>query len=257
MNDYPEVVAKIESDYLERVKAQLRLVPAREQDEFLREIQSHIHEAYHQAQHQRPGDDDVARMLAVLRNFGEPAEVVSDRLPKAMVRSGTRWNLPLYILAGIIIALFGIPLGFWGLGVLLGLMAALTGILVAYYAVAGSFLLVGSCFTALALIRIVLPELWDKMMMLGIIRVNGPAEFFNHLSPTGQAFIMIVIAAVFVAAGLGLLRLGKYLLRGLRFLMSLIFDGARRLAHTVRRKLRRDKSAALPASPRIVRTEGT
>ena len=253
MNDYPEVVAKIASDYLERVKAQLRLVPAREQDEFLREIQSHVHEAFIQT----PGDDDVARMLAVLRNFGEPAEVVSDRLPKAMVRSGTRWNLPLYILAGIIITLFGIPLGFWGLGVLLGLMAALTGILVAYYAVAGSFLLVGSCFTALAVIRIILPELWDKMMMLGIILVNGPAEFFNHLSPTGQAFIMIVFASVFLASGLGLLRLGKYLVRGLRFLVSLIFDGARRLGKTVRRKLRRDKGEGLPASPRIVRTEGT
>src|SRR5580704_6852672 len=223
MNDYPEVVAKIADDYLERVRLQLRLVPAGERDEFLREIQSHVHEAYNQT----PGDDDVARMLAVLRNFGEPAEVVSDRLPKAMVRSGTRWNLPLYILAGIIITLFGIPLGFWGLGVLLGLMAALTGILAAYYAVAGSFLLVGSCFTALALIRVILPELWDKMMMLGIIQVNGPAEFFNHLSPTGQAFIMIVFATVFLASGLGLLRLGKYLVRGLRFLVSLIFDGAR------------------------------
>jgi uncharacterized membrane protein len=249
MNDYPEVVAKIASDYLERVKSQLRLVPAREQDEFVREIQSHIHEAYHRTPgEQTPGEDDVARMLAVLRNFGEPAEVVSDRLPKAMVRSGTRWNLPLYILAGIIIALFGIPLGFWGLGVLLGLMAALTGILVAYYAVAGSFLLVGSCFTALALIRIILPELWDKMMMLGIIQVNGPAEFFNHLSPTGQAFIMIVFASVFLASGLGLLRLGKYLLRGLRFLVSLIFDGARRLGKTVRRKLSRDKREGLAVS---------
>ena len=244
MNDYPEVVAKIADDYLERVRLQLRLVPAGERDEFLREIQSHVHEAYNQT----PGDDDVARMLAVLRNFGEPAEVVSDRLPKAMVRSGTRWNLPLYILAGIIIALFGIPLGFWGLGVLLGLMAALTGVLVAYYAVAGSFLLVGSCFTALALIRVILPELWDKMMMLGIIRVNGPAEFFNHLSPTGQAFIMIVFASVFLASGLGLLRLGKYLVRGLRFLVSLIFDGARRLGKTVRSKLRRDKREGLAVS---------
>ena len=34
MNNYPEVVAKIVSDYLERVKSQLRLVPAHEQGEF-------------------------------------------------------------------------------------------------------------------------------------------------------------------------------------------------------------------------------
>ena len=257
MNGYPEAVAKISNDYLERVKLQLRLVPAREQDEFLREIQSHIHEAYHQACLQTTGDDDVARMLAVLRNLGEPAEVVSDRLPRAMVRSGTKRSLPLYILAGITIALFGIPLGFGGVGVLVGLLAALAGLLVAYYAVAGSFLLVGASFMALGLIRVVLPELWDKLVMLGFIQFIGPVEIVNHLSPTGQAFLMIVVASVFVASGVGLLRLGKYLLRGLRFLMSLIFDWARRFAQTVRRKMRRDKGEGLPATPRIVRTQGT
>lgn len=49
MNNYPEIVAKIANDYLERVKSQLRLVPAREQDDFLREIQSHLYEAYQQS----------------------------------------------------------------------------------------------------------------------------------------------------------------------------------------------------------------
>ena len=38
MDEYPESVAAIATDYLERVKAQLGSVPAREQDEFLREI---------------------------------------------------------------------------------------------------------------------------------------------------------------------------------------------------------------------------
>jgi uncharacterized membrane protein len=253
MNDYPEVVAKIANDYLGRVKAQLRLVPAREQDEFLREIQSHLYEAYRQTE----GEDDVARILAVLRNLGEPAEVVSDRLPAAMVRSGTKRSLPLYVLAGITIALFGIPLGFGGVGVLVGLLAALAGILVAYYAVTGTFLLVGAIFMSMGLIRVILPELWDKLVMLGFIRFDGPAEFFNHLSPTGQAFIMIVFASVFLASGLGLLRLGKYLLRGLRFLVSLIFEWTRLFAQSVRRRLRRDKSAGLPVSPNFVRTQGT
>ena len=112
MNPYPEVVEKIANDYLERVKSQLRLVPAREKDEFLLEIQSHLYEAYQQM----PGEDDVARILAVLRNLGEPADVVSDRLPGTMVRSGTKRNLPLYIVTGILIALFGIPLGIWRRG---------------------------------------------------------------------------------------------------------------------------------------------
>ena len=114
MNNYPEVVAKIAHDYLERVKAQLQLVPVRERIEFLREIESHIYEAYQQT----PGEDDVARILAVLRNLGEPAEVVSDRLPGTMVRAGTKRNVPLFVVGGILIALFGIPLGFGGLGVL-------------------------------------------------------------------------------------------------------------------------------------------
>jgi len=253
MTDYPDAVAKIANDYLERVKFQLRLVPAREQDEFLREIQSHIYEAYSQT----AGPDDVARILAVLRNLGEPAEVVADRLPGAMVRSGTRLNLPLYVLAGITIGLFGIPLGFGGVGVLMGLLAAMAGILAAFYAVAGSFLLVGAVFMSLGLIRFLAPEFWDKLVMLGFIQINGPfSELFNRLSPEGQGFLIIVVASAFVASGLGLLRLGKYLLRGLRFLVSLIFDRTRALAQTVRRKLRRDKREGLPVSPKFVRTGG-
>jgi len=166
MSAYPEVVAKIASDYLERVKSQLRLVPAHEQVEFLREIESHLYEAYQQT----PGEDDVARILAVLRNFGEPAEVVSDRLPGAMVRSGTKRKLPLYVVGGILIALFGLPLGSAGVGVLVGLLAALAGILVAYYAVAGSFLLVGALTMLLGLTRIILPQLFDRLVMLGYIQ---------------------------------------------------------------------------------------
>src|SRR5258708_7770219 len=105
---YPDAVAQIAGNYLERLKFQLRLVPPAEQAEFLREIESHIYEAYMQS----PGDDDVARILAVLQKLGEPSEVVADRLPGAMVRSGTKRSLPVYILGGIFIALFGIPLGF-------------------------------------------------------------------------------------------------------------------------------------------------
>ena len=82
MNNYSDVVAKIVEDYLDRLKAQLRSVPSREQDEFLREIRSHLYESYQQASGQVSGqssDDDVARILAVLRKLGEPAKVVSDR----------------------------------------------------------------------------------------------------------------------------------------------------------------------------------
>jgi hypothetical protein len=241
---YPEAVTQIANDYLGRVHLQLRLVTAPEQNEFLREIQSQIYQAYQQT----VGVDDVARILAVLRNLGEPAEVVRERLPGAMVRSGAKRNLPLYILAGIFIALFGIPLGFGGLGALLGLLAALAGVLVAFYAAAGSILLVGAIFTLLAFTRFALPDVWDKLVTLGVIQINGPvADFLDRLSPPEQALVMILIATVFIGSGLGLLWLGKYMLRGMRFLLSLIFDETRAFAQTIRRKLRRDKREGLPA----------
>jgi uncharacterized membrane protein len=236
VNNYPDVVAKIANDYLERVKSQLRLVPSRERDEFLMELQSHLYEAYRQT----PGEDDVGRILEVLRNLGEPAEVVSDRLPGAMVRSGTRRSLPLYIVGGILIAMFGIPLGFGGVGVLVGLLFALAGIVLAYYAAAGSILLAGAMSMLMGLTRVFLPHLWDNLVTLGYIQMNGPpAELLDHLSRSEQGFLMILFASALIASGLGMLWLGRYLLRGLRFLFSLVFDWMRRLAQKAQGKLRR------------------
>jgi uncharacterized membrane protein len=237
VNNYPEVVAKIASDYLERVKSQLRPAPARERDEFLKELQSHLYEAYQQM----PGEDDVGRILAVLRNLGEPAEVVSDRLPATMMRSGMKRSLPLYVAGGILIAMFGIPLGFGGVGVVVGLLFALAGIVLAYYATAGSILLTGAISMLLGLTRMFLPHLWDNMVTLGYIQISGPpAELLDHLSPSEQGLIMMLLASVFVASGLGMLRLGRYLLRGLHFLFSMGLDRMRPLAQSVRGKLRRD-----------------
>jgi uncharacterized membrane protein len=237
MSNYPEVVAKIANDYLERVKSHLRLVPAREQDEFLREIQSHLYESYQQTS----GEDDVTRILTVLRNLGEPGDVVADRLPGAMVRSGTRRNLPLYVAGGIFIAMFGIPLGFGGIGVLIGLLGALAGLLVAYFATAGSILLVGALFMLLGLTRFLTPQLWDKLVAVGIINMDGPlSDVLDRLPPSEQGLLMILVASLFVAAGLGMLWVGRRLFRGLRFLFSLVFDWMRRTAQNVRRKLHRD-----------------
>ena len=218
--------------------SQLRLVPACEQDEFLREIRSHLYEAYQQT----PGEDEVARILAVLRNLGEPAEVVSDRLPGAMVRSGTRRNLPLHVVGGILIALFGIPLGFGGVAMLVGILVTLAGIVATYYATVGIVFLTGALFMLLGLTRIYGPELWDRLITLGVIQMNGQlADSLDQLPPSGQGFLMIVFASLFAATGLGMLWLGRYLVRGLRFLFSLAFDWLRQLAQSARRKLRQDK----------------
>src|SRR5579863_2692694 len=198
MDKYPEVVAMIANDFLERVKVHLRPLPAHEQDEFLKELQSHLYEAYQQT----PGDEDVARMLAVLRNLGDPAEVVADRLPDAMVRSGARRNLPLYVVSGILIALFGIPLGFGGMGALAGLLAALAAMVIAYYAVAGSVFVAGSAFMLAGLVRLVLPHVWDNLVLNGYIQMNaGPGYFLDQLPSSLAGLLMILIASALAACG--------------------------------------------------------
>lgn len=234
MNSYPEAVAMIVNDYLERTKSLLRIVPLRERAEFLAEIESHLYEAYQHG----PEESDTARILAVLRNLGEPAEVVSDRLPRMMERSGTKRNLPLYVVGGMIIALFGIPLGFGGFGVLLGLLAALAGIVVAFYATVGSFVLVGGLLTLVGLTRMLLPQLFDKLVVLGFVHIDAStADFLDHFSRSEQNLMVILFGCAWLAAGLGMLRAGRYLLRGLRFLFALFFDWMRRFAQGVRRKL--------------------
>jgi uncharacterized membrane protein len=232
MNEYPPQVAAIANDYFERVKARLGPVPAREQDEFLREIQSHVYESYQRT----PGESDVARMLAVLRNFGEPAEVVADRLSGTMLRSASKRNVPLYVIGGFFIALFGIPIGAGGIGVLVGLLGALAGLLAAYFAVTGSLLLVSALLLLLGFVRLFVPHLWDNLIAAGFIQM--PAEFLERVPPVDQAVIMLVVGGLIGVAGLGLLWAGKHLFRGMRFLFALLIDWTGRAARSVRRKLR-------------------
>jgi len=97
----------------------------------------------------------------------------------------------------------------------------------------------------IGLTRILLPQLFDRLVVLGYIQLGGPVgEFLDHFSPSYQGLLMILFASVFAAAGLGMLWLGRYLLRGLRFLFSLTFDWMRRFAQRVRRKLRQDNREA-------------
>src|SRR5262245_16644104 len=236
MNNYPDVVAKIVDDYLDRLKLRLQRIPAREQDEFLKEIHSHIFEAYRRS----TDEDETARILAVLRKLGEPAEVVSDRLPEAMVRSGTRRTLPMHVVGGILIALFGIPLGFGGAAVLVGVLAALAGVAVGYFAAAAGILLASGTLGLLGFIRVYQPGLWDVLVTRGII--EPPSELFDVLSPSSQGFLMIALACAFAAAGVLMLWLGKYLIRGLRFLFGMVFDWIRQWAQSARRAVHRQLS---------------
>jgi uncharacterized membrane protein len=240
MDNYPQAVATIANDYMERMKTQLGLVPVRERDEFLREIESHVFEAYHQT----PGDDEIARILAVLRNLGEPGEVVADRLPGAMVRSGTTRSVPLHVLAGILIALFGIPLGFGGVAVFVGVLVTLAAMVATYYVAMGALFFTAALFVCLGLVRSYSPGLWDRLVTVGVIHIDWKLEqILSYLSAEGQGVLLIVVGAVALAAGLAMLWGGRYLIRGLRFLYSVGFDTLRRLAQTARRKLRSTRAA--------------
>ena len=237
MQDYPEVVAKIATDYLQRLKSNLHRVPTHEQMEFLKEIQSHIYEAFQNGR----GEDDVQRILSVLRKLGEPSEVVADRLPQAMVRSGTKRNFPLYVMGGILLALFGIPLGFAGIGVVVGVLCALAGILIAYYAMAGSAVLVGAIGMLLGLSRIYQPELFDKLVSSGVIQLDTQAaQFLDLFSTPTQGSMMILIGMAFAGSGFGMLWLGRYLFRGLRFLYGFISEWTPQLFGKIRRMVRRE-----------------
>jgi len=235
MEPYPQVVTTIVDDYLSRVKSQLRPLPPAESDEFLREIRSHLYEAYCEA----PEGDDVARILTVLRGFGEPSEVVADRLPRNIVRTGARRALPLYIAGGLVLALFGIPLGLGGIAVLLEILMALAALLLAYYAVSGAVLVFSAMWMALGLARIYEPTLYDTLIRVGHVQITGPAgELLDQLSPPGQGFLFVLLALALGALGVGMLRLGKRFARGLRFLSVLIFDWFRRRAQAARQRIR-------------------
>ena len=154
---------------------------------------------------------------------------------------GSKRNLPLYILAGILIAMFGVPLGFGGVCVLVGLLLALTWIVLVFFAITGTTLLAGSLMMLLGLSRYFLPQLFDRMLELGVIQIHEPLEFLMQFSPAEQGMFFVVFASVILAAGLGMLWVGKRMLRGLRFLFSLAFDWARRTAGTLRKKLSEDR----------------
>jgi hypothetical protein len=51
---------------------------------------------------------------------------------------------------------------------------------------------------------------------------------------------MILFAAILLAVGFGMLWLGRYLFRGLRFMAGLLFDWVRRLARRARGTVARE-----------------
>jgi uncharacterized membrane protein len=207
-NGFSGPVAQIVDNYLERLKKNLKGIAAKDQDELVREINSHIYESYRDD----PTPDEVTRILKVLDKLGEPAAVISARMPEAMVTLGKKKKLPFLILAGLLIAFFGVPLGLSGLGAAVGLIIVLLGFVVAFYVVAFSLILAGWLSAVVLAIRAFKPAFLDPYMDIYPLVAD----------PTLNIVIYILGALLMAAVGFGMLWLGSRLMRGMRFVFRLL-----------------------------------
>jgi uncharacterized membrane protein len=218
---FPPSVEKIVTDYLQRLSARLKGMPDFDRQELLNEIRSHIFESYLN----EGVDDEIDRILAVLRKLGEPDDVISSRMPKSISRVGQRRKAPLYILAGVLIALFGVPLGLGALGVLIGLLAALLGLVIAYFATAVSLAVAGFVGAVASAITLFAPE-----VIVSINRLAGTEVVqYGPFNPAVFGLLGLIVSLLISALGLLMLWSARYLWRGFRFVVNLIVTHVRRI----------------------------
>ncbi len=213
---FPQPVEKIVDDYMERLAGRLKGMPESECREFTNEIRSHIYESFTS----EPAGDDIERILRVLRRLGDPADVISSRMPERMTRVGKKRIAPLYILAGALIALIGVPLGIGALLTLVGLLAALFALLVAYYATAVSLVVSGFFTAVVSAIAILAPDVIYTINRLANQDVIQLGMFHNN--PEVAGIIGLFLSLIISAIGLLMLWSGKHLWHGLRFVVNLI-----------------------------------
>lgn len=221
-NNYPETVKKIIHDYTARLKENLKGLPEEDQNEMIKEIESHIFESYNQ----NPIEDEVDRILDVLKKLGEPSKVFSKKMPDQMVKMGREKNLPLYILSGILIGLFGIPLGIGGVAIIVSFIGAFFALLVAYFATAISLVVAGFFTMVVSIVRIVDPRFLDQFFDRFVDWDGFP---FYASSPLAEGILGIAASVLMAGLGIGMLFLGKYIFRGLRFFTNQIIDKLKNL----------------------------
>lgn len=209
-NGFSGPVAQIVDNYLERLKKNLRGIPAKDQEELVKEIHSHIYESFKAD----TAGDEVARILRVLDKLGEPANVISARMPEAMVTLGKKKKLPFLILAGLLIAFFGVPLGLSGLGAAVGLIIGVLALILSFYIVAFSLILTGWLCAVILIIRVFSPGFLDPWI-----------DIYPLVSdPTLNTVIYIFGALLIAALGLGMFWLGTRMMRGVRFVFRVLFE---------------------------------
>src|SRR5215813_7669458 len=99
----------------------------------------------------------------------------------------------------------------------------------------------------LGLSRIYQPEFIDQLVSSGVIQLNAQvAQFLDQFSTSNQGSIMILIGMAFAGSGFGMLWLGRYLFRGLRFLYGFVFEWMRQLFGKIRRIVRQENKERVP-----------
>jgi uncharacterized membrane protein len=207
-NGFSGPVAQIVDNYLERLRKGLRGIPAKDQDELVKEINSHIYESFRND----PTPDEVTRILKVLDKLGEPSAVIAARMPEAMVTLGKKRKLPFLILAGTLIAFFGVPLGLGGLSVAVGLIISLLGLVLVFYFGAFSLILGGWASAVVLTIRLLNPAFLDRWISVYPLVPD----------PTLNTVLHIVGALLIAGLGFVMLWLGSRLLRGARFVFRFL-----------------------------------
>lgn len=230
-NHFPLTAEKIVADYLEKLKMHLKGMNENDQNEILAEIRSHIYESFNA----ESGGDDIDRILRALKRLGEPAEVASSRVGESVSRLGRQKKSLIYVLSGFLIIFFAAPLGMGGLGVIAGLLAALLGLLIAYFATAVSFVVSGFICALVGLITIISPDIFLEINHWAGEAIFQFGPFQNH--PQIAGVIILIIAMMLAALGLLMLWSGKHIWRGLRYTLNLmlakiraIFSGRRKKA---------------------------
>lgn len=213
-NNYSESVEKIVNNYLKRFKDKLKGLPESDQSDLVKEIQSHIYESFVND----PTEDEIERIFTVLDRLGEPAEVISARMPETMVQVGKKKKLPILILIGVLIGLFGIPLGLGGIGLLFGIIVTVAALVFTYYLLCFSLIVGGWVGMIAAVVRIFAPDFLDRFDMVAF-------NIFDD--PTLDGIIGIGISIVCAAMGIILLLLGRHVWRGFTYLVNLPFQKIR------------------------------
>lgn len=211
-NNYPKSVEKIVNNYIDKLKEHMKGLPEEDKDDFVKEIQSHIYESYMNEK----SEDEIDRIFNVLNKLGEPSEVFSKKMPDRIVKKGKEKNLPLYILSGILIGLFGIPLGITGIAMLISIIGTVFALIVAYFATAISLIVAGFVGTVVSIIRIFNPEFLDQFMRF--IEIESVSYYFG--SPLTEGILGIIVSLIVAGIGVVLLLLGRYIFRGLKFLTN-------------------------------------